>query len=91
LILTLLIQRINVSNRIVFAFDLPIVSPEARRAVVSQLSKIFWPYWPPFFWECKGTSRIILSQNFFQHSWLIFNFFKRTKMKIFGTDCKNTV
>ena len=42
LMLTLLIQRINVSNRIVFAFDLPIVSPEARRAVASQLSKIFW-------------------------------------------------
>ncbi len=80
LILTLLIQRINVVKSNVIRLTYLASRRRQNRigiAVASQLSKIFWPFAsarnargrvvdPPFLWECKCTSRMIPNQNFLQ-------------------------
>ena len=80
LMLTLLIQRINVSNRIVFALTYLLSRllgtcccfPTFKDLLAflrfaqddnHRYSKLILP---PIFWECKCTSHIILSQNFFK-------------------------
>src|SRR4030095_1736515 len=64
LILTLLIQRINVSNRIVFALTYLFVPTESGRAVASQLSKIFRLYQPPIFGSANVRAILFSAKTF---------------------------
>ena len=65
-----------------------------RSAIVSQLSKIFWLYQPPFFWtECKGKGPAITTKIFIEEipmilAWYSICFVKNYRFLITGSKDK---
>jgi len=71
----------------IITLDLPIsplpLKAGKKSAVISQLSKIFWPFLLPIFlWECKGTCQFISIKIFpsYFENWFDFLYFLRDRL-----------